>query len=147
MRWTGWIIFVFALHFAWEMAQARWFASMANLPFWTATLLCLRATLGDLAITLVSFFVAAAMARSVEWPVRNFSAGRVLVYVAVGLAITIVIEIIALRTDRWSYADNMPTLFGIGVLPLAQWVILPLVALAVFRLIWSVGDRPLITDR
>lgn len=139
MRWAGWIISVFAMHFVWEMAQANWFSSMAGLPFWTATLLCLRATVGDLAITLVAFFVAAAVARTVAWPIHHLTAG-VVAYLSVGLAITIVVEILAVRSGRWAYANDMPTLFGIGALPLAQWLVLPLVGLAVFRLIWNVGN-------
>ena len=145
MRWAGWIIFVFAMHFVWEMTQAKWFSSMAELPFWTGTLVCFRATVGDVAITLTSFFAAAAVARSVAWPVRHLTAAPVVIYVTVGLAITIVVEIIALRADRWSYADEMPTLFGIGALPLAQWIALPLVGLAVFRVIWRSGNVPLLT--
>ena len=120
---------------------------MAEVPFWTGTLLCLRATVGDLAITLVSFFAAAVVAKSVMWPLRHLPAGPVVVFLAVGLAITVAVEIVALRTDRWSYADEMPTLFGVGVLPLAQWIILPLVALAVFRFIWSAGNLSMLTRR
>ena len=30
-------VVAFALHFAWEMGHARWFATMNELPFWTAT--------------------------------------------------------------------------------------------------------------
>ena len=142
MRWASWIIVVFAIHFGWEMAQAKWFSSMAGLPFWTGTLVCLRATVGDLAITLVSFFAAAAVARTFPWPIHHLTAGAVVVFLAVGLAITVAVEIVAVRTGRWSYADAMPTLFGIGVLPLAQWIVLPLIALVVFRVIWSAGDLP-----
>ena len=147
MRWASWISLVFAMHFGWEMAQARWFSSMDALPFWTATLVCLRATVGDLAITFLAFFAAAGVAKSIFWPIRHLSAGPVVVFLAVGLAVTIVVEIYALRTDRWSYADEMPMLFGIGVLPLAQWIILPLAAVALFRLIWSAGDSPLSSGR
>lgn len=147
MRWASWISVVFAIHFGWEMAQARWFSSMAELAFWTGTLVCLRATVGDLAITLVAFFAAAVVAKNVVWPIGHLAAGPVVVFLAVGLAVTVAVEIVALRTDRWAYADEMPTLFGIGVLPLAQWIILPLVALALFRLIWSVGNLPVLTRR
>lgn len=144
MRWAGWILPVFAMHFVWEMAQAKWFSSMAGLPFWTATLLCFRAAVGDLAITLLAFFAAAAAVRTVAWPVRHLTMRAVAVYLSVGLAITIVVEIDALRSGRWAYAADMPTFFGIGVLPLAQWVVLPLVGVAVFRLIWSAGHTPVL---
>lgn len=136
MRWWGWIIVVFAMHLVWEMWQARWFSSMAELPFRTGTLVCLRATFGDLVITGLAFLAAAASARALLWPVERLSTGAVVLYLAAGLTITIVVEIVALRAGRWSYADEMPTLLGIGVLPLAQWIILPLAGLLLFRVIW-----------
>ena len=37
------------MHFVWEMGQGGRFASMAPLSFWRATLLCARATAGDVA--------------------------------------------------------------------------------------------------
>ena len=120
---------------------------MAELSFWTGTLVCLRATFGDLVITLASFFAVAAMVRTVAWPVRRLTATSLVLYLSLGLGITIVIEIIALRNDRWSYAADMPTLFGIGLLPLAQWIILPLVGLVLFRLIWTAGSVPVVTRR
>ncbi|HVS31873.1 MAG TPA: hypothetical protein VMS98_10485 [Thermoanaerobaculia bacterium] len=140
MRWASWIIVVLAMHFIWEMAQAKWFSSMAGLPFWSATLLCLRASIGDVAITLAAFFAAAAVAKRVAWPLDDVRAAPTVVYLMAGLATTIVIELLALHSGRWSYAPDMPVVFGIGVLPLAQWIVLPLIALGAFRLMWKAGD-------
>ena len=142
MRWASWIMVVLAMHFVWEMGQAKWFSSMAGLPFWTASLLCFRASICDVAITLAAFFAAAAVAKRVAWPLDGVRAAPTVVYLMAGLAMTIVIEFLALRSGRWSYARDMPVVFGIGVLPLAQWIVLPLIALGVFRLIWSAGDLP-----
>ncbi|MBW3564528.1 MAG: hypothetical protein KY459_07370 [Acidobacteria bacterium] len=147
MRWAAWMIAVFAMHFAWEMAQAKWFANMTELPFWTATLVCLQASAGDVVITLVAFFAAAAIVGTSKWPVTHLAASPVTVYLTTGLVITIVIEIIALRAGRWSYADDMPTIVGIGALPLAQWIILPVIGLALFRLIWTRGHEQLLSGR
>jgi len=49
-----------------EMSQARWFASMRGVPFWTATLLCARAAFGDVVSAAIAFTVSAALARGLS---------------------------------------------------------------------------------
>ncbi len=116
--------------------QAKWFASMHGLPPIRATLLCFRAALGDLVITAIGFAVAALVARAVTWPAERRRVIPVAVFVAVGLAITIGYEVFALSTARWSYGATMPTLFGIGVLPLLQWLLLPITEVWLYRAIF-----------
>lgn len=135
-RWSAFLLVVAALHFGWEMAHSRWFASMDALPFWTATWQCARATLGDLVITAVAFMIAAATARSILWPLKDHFLPAAAIFVATGLAITVGYEIFALSTGRWRYDETMPTVAGIGLLPLLQWLLLPLIELAAFRLLW-----------
>ena len=50
--------------------------------------------------------------------------------------IVIAYEVFALSNAIWRYDEKMPTLFGIGLLPLLQWLLLPVVELWVFRLIF-----------
>ena len=66
---------------------------------------------------------AAAVARRLEWPLQK-GISPTLVFLATGLLITVGFEVFALRTGRWSYGSDMPTLFGIGALPLAQWILI-----------------------
>lgn len=119
------------------MEQGRWFASMAPLSFWRATLLCARATVGDVVITAVAFAIVAAVARSFHWPAER---GHVLlpiaIFIALGLALTVAYEIHALAVGQWSYAETMPAIAGVGVLPILQWLVIPIAELAVFRLLW-----------
>ncbi len=61
------------------------------------------------------------------WPLQP-TIRQVVGFVAAGLAITIGIE--WLSTDvlgRWAYSDRMPVmpLLGTGLLPVAQWILLP----------------------
>lgn len=126
-----------ALHFVWEMGQGGWFASMDPLSFWHATLLCARATLGDVVITAVAFAIAAVAARSLHWPAENNpSLLPFAIFIATGLAVTVAYEIHALAAGEWSYAETMPTIEGIGLLPILQWLIIPTAELAAFRLLW-----------
>ncbi|MEO8378662.1 MAG: hypothetical protein ABI779_03260 [Acidobacteriota bacterium] len=135
-HWATFALLVFALHFGWEMTQAGWFASMQGLPFWSATLLCLHATAGDLFITAIAFVVAALVARSAYWPVSPRVGVAAAAFIVVGLAITAAYEVFAVATGRWRYGPRMPTILGIGTLPLLQWLIVPLAELLLFRLLW-----------
>ncbi len=135
-RWLAFVLLVLALNFAWEMSQAPWFASMRGLPFWRATLLCARAALGDVVIAAIAFAFAAAVAKSLAWPVNRRAALATVVFILTGLAISAAYEGIALRSGKWRYESRMPTLFGLGLLPLLQWCLLPIAEVMLFRLMW-----------
>ncbi len=56
----------------------------------------------------------------------------VVAFLAIGLVITIVFEILATGPlNRWEYGELMPSIpvIGVGASPVAQWVILPLLQL------------------
>ena len=135
-RWISLLLLVFALHFAWEMVQAKWFVGMYDLPFWSGVLRCFRAALGDTFITAVAFLFVAAVGSSMTWPIRDRLVVPAVAFLGVGLLITIGYEVFAVSIGRWRYTPQMPTLFGIGLLPLLQWITLPLIELWVFRFIW-----------
>lgn len=128
-RWLVFAAIVIALNFAWEMAQGGLFVGMSAMPFWSATVLCLRAAVGDLAITAVAFTVAAAAGGGRDWVNGPSRFSRVL-FVAVGLAITITFEKRALKTGRWQYNGRMPVALAVGLLPIAQWIVLPIAEIA-----------------
>lgn len=50
-----------------------------------------------------------------------------------GFAATAVIERWATAIGRWTYSDSMPTIAGIGVSPLLQWLVIPTLLLALAR--------------
>jgi hypothetical protein len=60
---------------------------------------------------------------------------RTFLFVACGIVATAGIELAALRVGRWTYAARMPILplMGIGLVPLAQWLVLPPVVLWLVR--------------
>lgn len=136
VRFIALALIAFALHFAWEMTHAKWFATMNELPFRTATAWCLRAALSDVVIAAASYLAAAAAARNASWP-RSPRALSVAIYFAVGLAITVAVERWALAAGRWRYEAAMPTVGGIGVTPLLQWIVVPAITLGVAHLVMS----------
>ena len=124
---------LFTLNFFWEMAQARFYSSMRGLPFWSATWLCTRAAAADVALLALCFVIAALVARDAAWPLRPTSKAMA-TFFASCLFATAAIEHWAIATRRWSYSDDMPMIFGVGALPLLQWVLIPVVSVLVFRL-------------
>ena len=134
-RWFVFALLVLALNFAWEMMQASWFASMRGLPLWRGTLLCFRAALGDLVITAIAFALAAMIAKSAIWPTERRVIIVTVAFIVTATAIAVAYEHLALSTGRWRYDETMATLFGIGMLPLLQWLLLPMIDVWLFRLI------------
>lgn len=122
------LMFGFLLNLPWEFWQAPLFVGMANATHSTATLACTLAALADAVIVLIAYWSIAVNARTRRW-IESPTRGRLAGFVAVGLAIAVIIEWLATGIlNWWSYAPEMPVLAGldVGVLPLAQWIIVPL---------------------
>ncbi len=134
-RWIAVILITFALHFAWEMAQHSLYLQMQSKSFWRATAICARATVGDLVITTIAFS-AAAMSGGRSWPLLRRRLSPTLIFLTVGMILTIGYECYAVFTGKWAYDERMPQIFGIGLSPLLQWIVIPLLEIAAFRVIW-----------
>ncbi len=122
-------VFALLLNYPWEFAQAPLFAAMAEAPHWDAIKRCSTATLGDIVIMLIAYWSVAAIARSRYW-ITAPTAAHLMMFVAVGVTITVLIEQLALRGlwfGGWDYSSLMPVIPGIGVglSPLLQWIVLP----------------------
>ena len=129
--------FALLLNFPWEILQGPLFEGMANAPHWIIVKVCSWATLGDALIMLVAYWLVAAQARSRHWMMSptNF---QLLLFVTVGVVITVMIEWLALRGlwfGEWKYSPLMPVIPGIGVglSPLLQWIALPPLAVWLVR--------------
>jgi hypothetical protein len=116
-------------HLAWEVVQlplyTLWRSGSPDLIAGAV----LHCWLGDLVIASVALLAALAIAGDVRWPARRVAmVCSVVITVSVGY--TAYSEYLnAVVRHRWSYADIMPTVGGIGLSPLAQWVVVPVVAL------------------
>ena len=124
-------VFALMLNYPWEFSQVPLFAGMADAPHWVAIQICARATLGDIVIMLTAYWLVAVIARSRHW-IAAPTAAHLTIFVAVGFTITALIEWLALRGlwlgGGWEYSPLMPVIPGIGVglSPLAQWIVMPL---------------------
>lgn len=131
--WAALALGTFVLNWIWEMLQAPLYANMRGMAPGKATWLCTVASGGDVVIMLVAYSAVALLVGTRAWFVYP-RPGRVAVYLAVGLLVTVAAEMLSIhRWGRWSYGPSMPLLLGVGVSPLAQWVVVPLVMLWVAK--------------
>lgn len=121
-----------ALHFAWEMAQARLFTNFAGMSWWQHAPRCLFAALGDVTLSGLAW-TCTALLFGWRWPFEGRLTSPALLWIAVGEVATIALERWALAAGRWTYAPHMPIVFGVGLSPLLQWVIVPVLTLALAR--------------
>ncbi len=130
--WIAAAVLTVLLHFIWEMWQSRFFANMADMPLLRHSLVCLLASLGDLLIAAVAYAATALLLRR-SWPLRPGWLGPAALWMTISIAFGVVIERWALASARWTYAESMPTLLGVGLLPLIQWIIVPTATLLILR--------------
>lgn len=132
------VIYAFLVNLVWEMLQMPLFAYPAAVTWEQASLECVRAAAGDALMLLASFWLVALLCRDRRWILQP-SAGTLGLFLVPGLVMTVVFEALATGVwGRWTYADTMPVLpvTGTGVVPLLQWLLLPLL------IVWLVRRRP-----
>lgn len=123
--WAALALFSFLLHFVWEMLQVPAYSEMPEARHWDAVQLCLRATVGDVGLTLLAYGAVAVASRRRSW-LNSPTIGMMVYFVALGLILTIVVETLNVYVlHRWVYAPGSPTILGIGITPLLQWAVLP----------------------
>jgi hypothetical protein len=129
----AWAVTVFFLNLAWEIAQ---------LPLYTIPLAestrqvayaVAHCTAGDVAIAVVSFLIAAIALRDANWPASHPWHGGAIAILA-GVSYTAYSEWYNVyRAGYWAYTSSMPSLFGIGLSPLLQWILIPAVTVLLVR--------------
>lgn len=130
-------IFSLMLNFGWEVQQMRFFQLPSDLSCLDRVENCTLATVGDTGISLIAFWSVAAVFKSRRWILQP-SWWQSSLFILVGIIITASFEALATGVlNLWKYADSMPTLpfLGTGLLPLLQWLIIPLL------IIWFVGRQ------
>jgi hypothetical protein len=101
----------------------------------------MHCTLGDVAVAGSALIVGFSIARSQVVP-RNFY-GLTTITLLSGLLLTVGIEFYSTQIAlRWAYADAMPTMLGIGLSPILQWSVVPLIGLCAHaeQLAAALGD-------
>jgi len=131
-------LYALGVNFVWEMLQAPLFVGMLAMPRWDATAICLQAAAGDAAMILIAFAVVSIGSRDRMWMMRP-RYGRLGAFAVLAALQGLGLEWVSVRLERWTYGPVMPIepLFGLGLAPILQWLILPL------ALLWAVRRRQL----
>jgi hypothetical protein len=120
------------LNGVWEFLQSPLYADHARgglYVLWTR----LHCTGGDVLILLGAFWITSAVFRDRRWWARP-RWGAVLLFLLLGLGYTAWSEIYNTQVRiAWEYTTAMPLVFGLGVAPLLQWVLLPPIILFLVR--------------
>lgn len=126
------------LNLFWEMLQLPLYTLWYESPPATIAFAVVHCTVGDVLIATVSFFVAVVLSGANNWPQQHY--GRVALMAGIfGVCYTVFSEwnnTVVTRT--WAYSSWMPTLGGIGLSPVLQWVLIP--ALAFWKLSRQISE-------
>ncbi len=128
-----WSALAFALNLAWEIAHVRLYTLWASAEGLSVARALFHCTLGDVAIALAMFALAALVLGNTDWPALRPRTGSAIVVVG-AMAYTAWSEWYNVyRVGSWGYTASMPLVFGIGLSPLLQWLVLPPVMVAAYR--------------
>ncbi len=119
---------------AWEFAQMPLYTLWQTGSAWEVVFAAFHCTAGDVLIAGASL-AASLLLFGAGWP-RTCFAQVAAAATVLGLGVTVLVEHIATAWGSWTYSERMPVLpgLGTGLAPLAQWVIVPLLAFAAVRL-------------
>lgn len=126
--------FSFLLNFVWEALQTPFFVDISdkiNTIIWFR----FHCTMGDVLITLISFWLVALIAKTRTW-FLNPTKGKLLLFVALGVSYTVFSEIKNVSLNKlWGYSELMPVIpfIEVGIIPLIQWIIVPPLLILIVR--------------
>lgn len=126
-------IMFLTLNYAWELSHSRLFTNYEKASRIHHALACLQHAFTDLLIGSGAYFVIALAFGSPCWASEPHWRWAAIAWLGLGLMVTVGIEVWATSIGRWEYTEAMPTVFGIGLTPLLQWLIVPTVVLLLFR--------------
>ena len=133
-----WSALAFVLNLTWEIAQVRLYTIWAAADGTSVAWALLHCSLGDVVIALAMFALAGIVLRRADWPVSRPWTGGVIVVIG-AMAFTAWSEWYNVyRAGNWGYTASMPMIFGIGLSPLLQWLIIPPVIVVAYRLLLPV---------
>ncbi len=133
-----WSALAFALNLTWEIAHVRLYTIWAEADRLSIAWSLFHCTVGDVMIALAMFALAGVVLRRADWPVSRPWTGGAMVVIG-AMAFTAWSEWYNVyRAGSWGYTTSMPMLFGIGLSPLLQWLILPPVMVGAYRMLGSV---------
>lgn len=135
---VAFLVWAFVIQWGWEAIHAAAYVETTG-PLWQRLWCCLPMGAVDAAWSLGLFVVARLIAGPAGRRPRTVIVG---VLVVLGALTAVVLEWHALRTGRWTYNSLMPLIpgLGVGVYPVLQMAIVPVVAARVSGFLLDKGQ-------
>lgn len=132
-RLAAWSLTALVLHLAWEAAHLPLYTLWDEPDRWLVARYVAHCLAGDVLIATATFLVTAVVFRDLDWPVhRPWHAGALAL--ALGLGFTVWSEWYNVYIlSAWAYRSAMPTVAGIGLTPLLQWLVVPALTILIVR--------------
>ena len=124
----------FFLNFFWEVAQT-YFYTMKDAPFNTMLYGWIHFTLGDVLVTLGSFWIVSIAKRNRRW-ILHLNRVTFISFIMAGVIVTVISERVNVHILKsWTYNQLMPIVSGlkVGLTPFLQWVVIPPAVLLLVR--------------
>lgn len=132
-RLGQWAVLALFLHLIWEIAHVRLYTTWRDESPSYIAYSVLHCTVGDVLIAVGTYLLSALATRRVDWPVTALWPGAVIA-MASGVGYTAYSEWVNVyRLHSWQYLPSMPLVGGIGVTPLMQWIVIPLLMIVLWR--------------
>ncbi|MEP7181266.1 MAG: hypothetical protein ABI886_03650 [Betaproteobacteria bacterium] len=128
-----WSALAFVLNLTWEIAHVRLYTIWATADGMGVAWALLHCSLGDVVIALAMFALAGVMLGRADWPASRPWAGGAIVVIGAVVFTAWSEWFNVYRAGGWGYTASMPMIFGVGVTPLLQWLILPPVMVGAYR--------------
>ena len=128
-----WSALAFVLSLVWEISHARLYTIWRQADGLRIAWSVFHCSLGDVLIAIATFALAALTLRRVDWPgSRPWAGGAIAVTGAMSFTAWSELHNVY-HTGAWSYTSDMPTIYGVGLSPLLQWLVVPLVLVLAYR--------------
>ena len=137
-RVTLWSVLSFSLNLVWEISHVGLYTIWREADGLRIAWSVFHCTLGDVVIALAGFALAAIVLWRANWPASRPWTGGVIVVIGAITFTTWSEWYNVYRAGAWGYTLSMPLIFGIGLTPLLQWLILPPVMVVAYRKLWPV---------
>jgi hypothetical protein len=117
------VFFSFTLNLIWETLQSHLFL----FNYWLGSFaLCMIYCASADVLIIAGLFGSVALLYNERYWFLKPTAQQITVLLVLSLIVNVSIEYVNVYvTKKWAYGSGMPTVFGIGLLPALQWIIIP----------------------